>query len=341
MARGTVHPDVTGGGDTAPVRGRRRVVLAAALGAVALALAGCGGTPKGLSTRHAGARTAMTGTRGSTSTTRAPMPTTTTTTTVPAQPGWAVLATESTGVAVDERTAAAADGTTVRVIRFRANQVRFDLHVGSQDPPSALASLPADAQPSIAPTEAPHLLAAFNGGFKAGSGAGGVEVDGNVLTPLVAGMASLLVDPSGHASIGVWGSPGVPPAGTPPWSVRQNLPPLVAGGAVSPQAATWGAWGATLGGGAYVARSALGMDAAGDLLYAASMSTVPLDLAEALVGAGAVIGMELDINPAWVQADVASAPGAPLTAEVPGQNPPADQYQAGWTRDFVAVLATG
>ena len=39
-----------------------------------------------------------------------------------------------------------------------------------------------------------------------------------------------------------------------------------------------GLWGATLGGGAYVARSAIGQDAGGDLMYAASMSTVPADL---------------------------------------------------------------
>ena len=267
------------------------------------------------------------------------MPTTTTTTTVPPEPGWTVLATEPTGVAVDERTVVVADGTTIRVIRFRAHQVRFDLHTGWDDPPSVPSQLPANAQPAVGPTEVPQLLAAFNGGFKSTAGGGGVEIDGHVLTPLLAGKTSLVLTQSGTASIGVWGAPGFPPSGVQPWSVRQNLPPLVAGGAPSPQAGAWGDWGATLGGGAYVARSALGEDGSGDLLYAASMSTVPADLAQALVSTGAVIAMELDINPEWVQADVAAGPGAPLLPEVPGQVRPADQYQSGWTRDFVAVLA--
>ncbi len=90
----------------------------------------------------------------------------------------------------------------------------------------------------------------------------------------------------------------------------------------------------------YVARSALGQDAAGDLIYAASISTTPADLADALARSGARTAMELDINPEWVQLDTARrTPGGPLAAEVPGQNRPADQYLAGWTRDFITVLA--
>jgi hypothetical protein len=62
-------------------------------------------------------------------------------------------------------------------------------------------------------------------------------------------------------------------------------------------------------------------------------------MAKALVSAGAVTAMQLDINPEWVQADTAQAPGGPLSAAVPGQNRPADQYLSGWTRDYVTVLA--
>jgi hypothetical protein len=114
---------------------------------------------------------------------------------------------------------------------------------------------------------------------------------------------------------------------------------LVEHGKPTPAASDWYAWGATLGGGEYVARSAVGEDATGDLLFAGSMSATPEDLAQALAERGARIGMELDINPEWVQLDVASKPGGPLTAEVPGQNRPADQYLLGWSRDFFTVLA--
>ena len=69
------------------------------------------------------------------------------------------------------------------------------------------------------------------------------------------------------------------------------------------------------------------------------MSATPADLAEALVRAGVRSAMELDINPEWVQLDVARKPGHQLTAAIPGQGRPADQYLAGWTRDFITVLA--
>jgi len=95
-----------------------------------------------------------------------------------------------------------------------------------------------------------------------------------------------------------------------------------------------------LGPGPAVARSGLGQDAQGDILYAAGMSLVPADLAAALVEAGAVNAMELDINPNWVQADASPTAGTPLSTLIPGQNRTAGQYQAGWTRDFVTVLAT-
>ena len=138
----------------------------------------------------------------------------------------------------------------------------------------------------------------------------------------------------------MWGQT-VPAKGEQVASVRQNLAPLVVGGQPSPNIADVAAWGATLGGGNSVARSALGEDSAGDLLYAGSMSALPSDLAGALVSAGTTTAMELDINPEWVQIAVAPSPGGPLAMGIPGQNRPANQYVAGWSRDFVTVLAAG
>ena len=123
-------------------------------------------------------------------------------------------------------------------------------------------------------------------------------------------------------------------------SVRQNLPPLISAGRTSPAINDVSAWGSTLGGGSRVARSGLGEDAGGDIIYAASMSAVPVDIAGALLGAGSVTAMELDINPYWIQLDLAASPGGALRAGVPGQNRLATQYLSGWTRDFVTVLAS-
>jgi len=90
-----------------------------------------------------------------------------------------------------------------------------------------------------------------------------------------------------------------------------------------------------------VARSALGENAKGQLIYVASMSASPADLATALVRFRARSAMELDINPEWVQLAYAKKPGWRLQAGVTGQARPADQYLIGWTRDFIAVMARG
>ena len=49
--------------------------------------------------------------------------------------------------------------------------------------------------------------------------------------------------------------------------------------------------------------------------------------------------MELDINPEWVQLDIASRPGGPLGPGCPASTAPPSQYLTGWTRDFITVLA--
>jgi hypothetical protein len=229
----------------------------------------------------------------------------------------------------------AADGSVVIVAAFRG-PVRYVLHDGSGDPGPAAGRV--RGGPVVGRAERKQLLAAFNGGFKLSAGVGGYEQEGRVISPLRPGLASLVIDRSGQARIGVWRH-GVPAPGEAVYSVRQNLPPLVMNGRPTAAAADWGAWGATLGGGEYVARSALGQDGAGNLLFAASMSASPADLASALARAGARTAMELDINPEWVQLDVARRPGGPLRSALPGQNRPANQYLLGWARDFVAVLA--
>jgi hypothetical protein len=177
------------------------------------------------------------------------------------------------------------------VVRFRAGQVRFNLHDGSQDPPAGTAIGP-ESSSLVSTSEIPELLGAFNGGFKVNAAAGGVEVDGHTLTPLLNGFASFVIDTNGIGRIGVWGST-VPIPGEQVASVRQNLRPLIEGGQMSAQIGNLAQWGATLHGLAATARSALGEDAAGDILYAASMSALPRDLALALSDDGAIDAMGL------------------------------------------------
>jgi len=229
-----------------------------------------------------------------------------------------------------------ADGSIVTVAVFRG-PVQYALHNGSQDPGPAYAAL-VRAGPAVAAAERRRLLAAFNGGFLLRSRAGGYEQEGHVFRALRHGLASLVIDRSGQARIGVWGV-DVPAPGEAVYSVRQNLWALVDNGQPTREAARWWRWGGTLGHAEYVARSALGQDASGDLIYAASMSTVPEDLAVALARSGARVAMELDINPEWVQLAIARTPGGSLKASIPGQLRPPTQYLTGWTRDFITVLA--
>jgi hypothetical protein len=190
----------------------------------------------------------------------------------------------------------------------------------------------------VSGTERPLLLAAFNGGFRQSTGVGGFEINGTVLSALRPGLASLVIDSNGAARIGVWAQQ-VPASGEHILSVRQNLPPLVIASQPNPNIGDIAQWGATLGGGAVVARSALGQDAQGNIVYAAGMHTLPADLADALIGVGVTNAMELDINPEWVQLAFAATAGGVLSPAIPGQHRPASQYLTGWTRDFVAVIA--
>ena len=256
-----------------------------------------------------------------------------------ASAGWAAAAGRAVprggpaGVAFSQVTTK--DGSLITIATFRG-PVQYALHNGSDDP-GPLAG-PVKAGPKVTGTERERLLAAFNSGFKLDALAGGYEQEGHVVRALRGGLASLVIDTSGQATVGVWGH-GVPVKGEAVYSVRQNLWALVAGGKPTSESAKWWRWGGTLGHVEYVARSALGENAAGELMYAASMSTTPADLAAALIGSGARTAMELDINPEWVQVDTASRPGGPLSPGVPGQHRPADQYLTGWTRDFITVLS--
>ena len=324
----------------------RAISIVLALGMTGVAVAACS-SPSPVAAPQHGATTTPRPAHTAPSTTTTSRPSTATpspsATVTPEQPGWTVVSRLPSGIAVDSHSSRRSNGDLVTVLRFHAGLVHYALHVGSIDPPTGGAALPASARPAIGAREHGQLLAAFNGGFKMGSGCipcgvGGMEVAGRVLFPLVRGMASLVLNRNGGASMGVWGH-GFPPAGAAVYSVRQTLPPLVSGGRVSPNAGDVSAWGATLGGGLLTARSSVGIDARGNVLYAASMSALPSDLADALVSAGAVTAMELDINPEWIQADTAQSPGGPLRAAVPDQYRPADQYLSGWIRDFVTVLA--
>ena len=88
-------------------------------------------------------------------------------------------------------------------------------------------------------------------------------------------------------------------------------------------------------------RGAVGVDANGGLIWAGGRLS-PVDLARALVGAGAVRGMELDINPDWVGFNSYDV-GADNVAHGNGLfgATGADRYLHPDGRDFIAVFVRG
>jgi Phosphodiester glycosidase len=274
--------------------------------------------------------------------------TTTTTTIPPEQPeaGWRVASASDRGVMVDFRNVTA-DGATFRVVRLRARTTLLRWHVGNSDP-NAWRSAPADAGAKIAPSEyQAGVIAVFNGAFKQAAKAGGAVVDGVTLEPLVRGDMTVALDNAGHWEMGVWGAAGFPTKHFDVVSYRQNLTPLVSNGVLAHSAAVdaWGQWGDPLHAKPLTPRTGLGIDAQGNLLYVATMTGVlPKQVGEALISAGAVTGMELDMNPYW---PILGAGGvahnasqiSAMNVQVPGGEHLPTVYATGWERDFFVALA--
>ncbi|MHB1782136.1 MAG: hypothetical protein ACYCTE_05505 [Acidimicrobiales bacterium] len=198
----------------------------------------------------------------------------------------------------------------------------------------------------IQPSAASSLVAAFNGGFKMLEAGGGFYAQGKVVVPLRTGSASLVIYSNGSVNVGSWGTDVTMARDV--VDVRQNLVPLVAGGVPTREASTayWPAWGSTIGNVASQWRSGLGVTADGALVYSTGPSLDPLQLAQLLVRAGAVRGMQLDINPDWtVFASFDPAAGSLaspangsklLSTTVQG---PWTFFESWWARDFVTMSA--
>lgn len=274
----------------------------------------------------------------------------TTTTTQPlerATPGWRVASASARGVMVDYRDLRVGSAT-FRALRLRARTTLLRWHIGSVDPPSAPRQVPVDAGPAIFwPSEGlAGVVAVFNGGFKKAGGGGGAAVDGVTLEPMVRGYMTIAINAAGHWSMGVWGSPSFPAPGFDALALRQNLPPLVLHGRLSAAALStnWLQWGSPLHNVPLVARSGLGVDAKGNLIYVATMTGVSAtQVGEALVRAGAVSGMELDMNPYWPIMGASFAPMHASGGVFPVQLPYAEHnpsiYETGWERDFFVAMA--
>jgi hypothetical protein len=233
----------------------------------------------------------------------------------------------------------------VGVVWMDTKLLSATLYSGSQIPGGG----PFTNTAPITETAAATLTSAFNAGFRMGDSQGGYFTDGKAVVPLVANGASAVIYKDGSMNIGSWGNevsmtPNVV-------SVRQNLDLIVDHGAPVPglNQADNTKWGATLGGSAYVWRSAMGITSNGALVYVGGPGMSITALADILVRAGAVRGMELDINADWVQYSIytpavgqlaSPANGVPLLSSMAaGSAGPARYFQTWWVRDFFTMSA--
>jgi hypothetical protein len=210
-------------------------------------------------------------------------------------------------------------------------RTRLALYPGVSDPNVAMPRGSGD----VPSGERWRLLATFNGGFKSSANAGGFLINGRVDDPLSPGLGTLVEYRNGDVAILDWGGRTNPARLV---LARQNLPPLVWDGKPNPAVSDVPLWGATLGGGEAVWRTAVGVTARGDLVYAAADGQTPATLAALMIRLGAVRAIELDINPEWPTfITYRKRGGAEPNPVVPNPQEPADRYLIPDQRDFFAV----
>jgi hypothetical protein len=180
------------------------------------------------------------------------------------------------------------------------------------------------------------LLATFNSGFKLSDSKGGFVVNGHTYAQMHNGQGTIVGYTDGRVDVIDWTYGPAAPAGVS--FARQNLPPIVENGKAAANIENEAEWGATVGNAVLVWRSAVGVDAHGNLIYAAGEDQTVGSLARALIQAGAVRAMELDINSYWTSLITYGAPGALEPKNLlSGMDRPATRYLEVDDRDFFTV----
>ncbi|HEY2478752.1 MAG TPA: phosphodiester glycosidase family protein [Solirubrobacterales bacterium] len=191
--------------------------------------------------------------------------------------------------------------------------------------------------PGEVPTNLRHrLVATFNGGFPLETSNAGLIYDGKVRETMVNGIATVVAYRDGRVDIVRWNQgPGAPKD---VWFAKQNLPPIIYEGKLNPDLSDGPEWGETVNNAVRVWRSGLGIDAHGNLLYAAANYQTVESLAKVLQRAGAVRAIELDINEDWTSfISYRRAGGVEPSNLLPEMFRSPERYLTPDERDFFAV----
>jgi hypothetical protein len=211
---------------------------------------------------------------------------------------------------------------------------RIELYPGRYEPPNA-----AGAPAEVPLRQRGKLLATFNSGFRLEDDRGGFFDEGRLYSPLRDGQATLIGYRDGKVDVRSWH--GGPRPGPDVRVARQNLPLIIERGRLNPSLSNGALWGTTVGNAVRVWRSGIGVDAHGNLIYAAADIQTAQSLAQILRRAGAVRAMELDINSAWTTFNSYGTWNAGKPRKLlPGMDRPATRYLTPDDRDFFAVYAS-
>lgn len=191
------------------------------------------------------------------------------------------------------------------VALVRVDLSRLQLHImpGFLEPSHDGNILKAIPNPGLTPaSDVSHLVAGFNGGFKAINGYYGMMVNGVTLLPPVPGIATIALYNDGRVRLGSWGTDIGPSPDM--IAYRQNCPLMVQSGQINPQVSADNrlVWGSTVGNQEITWRTAVGLTQDGRyLIYGVGNATTVATLAQAMQAAGAYNAMQLDINRHYAQ----------------------------------------
>ena len=222
------------------------------------------------------------------------------------------------------------------VVNFDPKIFSFRAYPGTKIPK------PWDRPDYVEPKRQPSLFAAFSGGFRLRDSGGGMILGGAVIKPMTAGIATMSIDKNGVPNIGLWGRDIVDSSALD--SARQNLDPIVDNGVANPDLLTdanrkWGFTGPKNR--TAVWRSGVGITADGHLFWVGGPGLTLEALAQTLIRAGAIRGMQLEINQEWVQLTTYSTNSIGKTTGkrlITGMQHTGNRWLTEDTRDFVAAF---
>ncbi|MBI3073225.1 MAG: hypothetical protein HYY84_14015 [Deltaproteobacteria bacterium] len=180
----------------------------------------------------------------------------------------------------------------VRLIVADARQVDLGIVAGTKFPETTTGHT-GDGLIPRDPAVLTRVLAAFNGGFKTMHGAFGMMVRGREIVRPKPSFATVGRFKDGRLGFGTWKKETKGDAFE---SYRQNLVPLIENGVINPTGEQ--KWGITPLGDdpVYTYRAAVGVTAAGHIMYAWGNATSAPLLAKAMTLAGCVFAIHLDMN---------------------------------------------